>query len=1009
MMEGGTVPRRAADNVARPLGMIRTRIRPVATSEEARAMPARRVTRACCLVGLLAAIFVHPARALERGGGTVCQSARQIPVIASVDVVIVGGTVAGVAAAESAAAEGANVFLVASRTYLGEDLCATLRLQLSETRRLGTDLEKRLFPDGSTTTPAHVKSTLASVLVDAGVKFTYASYVTDVLRDDEAKPCGVVIANRAGRQAVVAKVLVDATDHAWACRRAGCPAAPWPGGTVHFEQRVLQLHGNDAYGRSPRRRSDAVNFTIHADEFDLDMPDLSYASFAAARQAVRDSTFAHDLLRMAETLFCVPPTRILCRKSHNNTTNELLDIGHFQPRTEDRLYVLSGWADVSRRAAAELLRPAAIAGIAADVGRAAATEAAPLADPPGAHVPSRPADAMTQGDVRELLAGARPTDTGLPTVPSGGDGLPVFAKVDVLVIGGGTAGAPAAIAAARRGARTLVVEYQEGLGGVGTVGIIGRPYHGRNVGFAKEVPYPDNIEQKMEWYRTELTKAGGTVWFGALGAGAFVQGSAVKGAVVCTPEGRGVVLAKVVVDATGNGDVAISAGADYMYGTLERGDIALQGTGLPGRTPGRAYTNTDYMLVDESDMIDLWRALVCVHLKPPKAHDIGTLIQNRERRRVVGDFVMRYVDAIAARTYPDSIVHSRSDYDSHGYPSFVFFYLLPHDDASRKAKHPAPGGSCYTPYRCLLPRGLDGILVAGLAISMDRDVTAMVRMQRDMANQGYAAGTAAAMAAQAGAAPRDIDVHNLQRHLVEIGCLPEEVLAHDDSFPLPASDVQHAVAEFGKATNPRGAARPLAVILTHRDAAVPLLQKAYARAHGRSKLLYAQVLGVFGDKHVVPTLLAALDEVREWDAKILQGAMADHAYLPTPVDSIILALGYAGDRGATPAILRMVALLDARVTLSHHRTVALALERLRDPDAARPLAELLQKPGMRGFAMTAAPAIGRRTGGIREICLARALYRCGDYRGLGKEILEEYRRDMRGLFARHATAVLSEE
>ncbi len=48
---------------------------------------------------------------------------------------------------------------------------------------------------------------------------------------------------------------------------------------------------------------------------------------------------------------------------------------------------------------------------------------------------------------------------------------------------------------------------------------------------------------------------------------------------------------------------------------------------------------------------------------------MGTFIQTRERRRIVGDHVLAYLDQIAGRTYPDSIVFSGSDYDSHGYPS----------------------------------------------------------------------------------------------------------------------------------------------------------------------------------------------------------------------------------------------------------------------------------------------------------------------------------------------------
>jgi len=934
--------------------------------------------------------------------------------ITSVDVVVVGGTVAGVVAAESAACDGAAVYLVAPRPYLGEDLCSTLRLALPEGRELRTQWETELRKAGATTTPAHVKATLAKALHEAGVGFALASYVTDVLRDASGRPCGVVVANRAGRQAIVAKVIVDATEHAWVCRRAGCASTPWSGGVVRFERVLLRSRGGAAEGPG-KSGKEGTNPPFDAETVPLDihMPDLSFASFANAEQAARTQTYARDVLRASDTLFCVPPASIVCRNAaaaFREGTPVGLD--HFRPKAAERLYVLSGWADVPRDMAAELLRPAALAGVGADIGRAAAAEAKGLPAPRDPHVPADRVAGAEKGDVREALTGARPIESASTMVAGETGGAGVLAEVDVLVVGGGTSGAPAAIAAARHGARTLVIEYQHGRGGMGTLGLIGKPHYGKRIGFAKRVPFPDNLEEKMEWYRRELHDAGGEVWFGALGCGTFVEGNKVKGAVVCTPEGRGVVLAGVVIDATGNADVAISAGADYMYGAVERGDIALQGAGLPVRPLGSHYENTDYLLVDESDLVDVRRALISVQLRRGGSFDVGSLIQTRERRRVVGDFVMRYVDQIAGRTYPDTIVLSGSDYDSHGYPISPFFALLPHDAKSRRANHPAPGGTCFTPYRCLLPRGLDGILVVGLAISMDRDATAMVRMQLDMANQGYAAGVAAAMAARGGLAPRRIDIRALQRHLVETGGLPESVLTQEDSFPLPAQTVRQAVLDYGKAANPGEAGEPLAILLTHEETALPLLQEAYDQAEWQPKLAYAKVLAVFGRKDVAPTLLAALDDIDGWDAKILQGKMADYAYLPTPVDSIILALGYAGDRSAIPPVLRMAERLDARTTLSHHRAVALALERFRDPSAAKPLADLLGKPGMQGHAMTLLPHKGKieeRTASLREIALARALLRCGDHQGLGRKILEQYRKDIRGLFARHADAVLGEQ
>ena len=65
--------------------------------------------------------------------------------------------------------------------------------------------------------------------------------------------------------------------------------------------------------------------------------------------------------------------------------------------------------------------------------------------------------------------------------------LPVLGRYDTVVVGGGTGGAPAGIAAARAGARTLVIEYLHGLGGVGTLGRVAVYYHGNRAGFNIEV------------------------------------------------------------------------------------------------------------------------------------------------------------------------------------------------------------------------------------------------------------------------------------------------------------------------------------------------------------------------------------------------------------------------------------------------------------------------------------------------------------------------------------------
>ena len=89
----------------------------------------------------------------------------------------------------------------------------------------------------------------------------------------------------------------------------------------------------------------------------------------------------------------------------------------------------------------------------------------------------------------------------------------------------------------------------------------------------------------------------------------------------------------------------------------------------------------------------------------------------------------------------------------------------------------------------------------------------------------------------------------------------------------------------------------------------------------------------------------------------------------------------------------------------------MALEAERDPAAAESLAGLLMKEGMMGHAITEIGESDRqeeRSEPLREIILARALYRCGDHQGLGEKILRQYEHDLRGLFAKHAHAVLEE-
>jgi flavin-dependent dehydrogenase len=969
------------------------------------------------------------------------ESERKIPVVHDVDVVVVGGSTGAVAAAQAAAAKGASVVLVAPKPYLGEDMCATLRLWLDKDEQPATDLARKVYSDWGADVsrepvrPMHVKKTLDEALLAVKAPFLFSTYATGVLRDAAGRVAGVTINNRAGRQAIVAKVIVDATSRAWVARMAGAKFRPYAAGKHKFTRYVvggkLRPGGRELAfvykgDGSTRSRDNAAAKPVPLVEYALElaMADGSYASFANAEQAARDLTYDAEQKAAADELFQVPPDAMRAEKTASGAWRGAasLDVGVFRPSGAPFLYVLGGCAGVSREQAQHLLRPSALMAAGAKVGEAAAeaAKARPALAGVKLTAPNAPPGA---GDSKEVLTGLRAVDRIQKEVAFAGGAVPVLGEYDVVVVGGGTAGAPAGIAAGRAKAKTLVLEALNGLGGVGTLGMISTYWWGYRGGFTKEAPGrgtlgitdPEARQKrgqdnprftwdpmaKAEWLRAMLRKEKVEVWFGVQGAGAWMEGNRVKGVVVATPQGRGVVLAKAVIDATGNADLAASAGAPTVQ--TNANELAVQGTGLPSINLGAGYTNTDFTIVDENDMVDVWHMLVYAKNKYQSQFDLGQLIDSRERRRVVGDHEMTILDQMTGRTYPDTVTLVYANFDTHGYTVDPYFMV----------DHPEKGGVAVNlPYRCLLPKGIDGLLVAGIGMSVHRDALPLVRMQPDIQNQGYAAGVAASMAAQAGVGVRGVDIKTLQKKLVDAGIVPERVLGDHDSNPIPEDRVAKAAEDYPR---DRGAA---AVLLSAPESASVLLRKQFVKASGKDKFEYAMFLAVMGDASGIETLVEALD-ARKWDEGWQYTGMGQFGNSMSEVDRLMVAMGRTRDRRALPAILRKIEQLSPQAEFSHYRAISLALESIGDAAAADALAALLAKPGIRGYAITSVQQAAKASGlnhnetqtrgtSIREIDIARALYRCGDKNGLGRAVLEEYTKDLRGHVARHAQAVLDE-
>ncbi len=187
----------------------------------------------------------------------------------------------------------------------------------------------------------------------------------------------------------------------------------------------------------------------------------------------------------------------------------------------------------------------------------------------------------------------------------GGFKMNLYSKTDVLIVGGGTAGVIAAIAAARNGARCLIIEQYGYFGGTMTASLIphaqgfhapGHNDSGRQIiagipqelfdrlqeaggaighlkrppkYFTTDTPYDAEIYKKVadEWIEEEGIK----VLFHTFAGEPLMLGKEINGIIINNKSGRQLILSDVVIDCTGDGDIAAKAGAPYEKGRSEDG------------------------------------------------------------------------------------------------------------------------------------------------------------------------------------------------------------------------------------------------------------------------------------------------------------------------------------------------------------------------------------------------------------------------------------------------------
>lgn len=422
--------------------------------------------------------------------------------------------------------------------------------------------------------------------------------------------------------------------------------------------------------------------------------------------------------------------------------------------------------------------------------------------------------------------------------------IPVRYHADVVVAGGGPAGIGAALGAARNGARTLLVEEMNCLGGIATSGMMSHWSGGTVSPVTSEISdrYKalkwDNEIITAKWVINHeqvklilfdiLEEAGVTVLLHTRCADVVKEDGKVTGIILESKSGREAVQAKVVIDATGDGDIAARAGAEYAKGrdgdgkmqpvTLmfkiggvdwdhavfpgafeslvetPKGELqALARKLLPppaghvllykGTIPGQVVVNmTNLTGIDGTSNVDLTRAEITCHRQIPKIIAFlreyvpgyeqcyhlasASVVGVRETRHFKGLYTLNEHDIVEARVFDDWIAtRNRFNFDIHNVEGAGL-------DKDGAQKHFTCKGSYTIPYRACVPEKIDGLLLSGRNISGTHKAHSNFRVMPICVNIGFGVGTAAAEAVRKNCSVRDVDVKAVQAVLEAAGVTP---------------------------------------------------------------------------------------------------------------------------------------------------------------------------------------------------------------------------------------------
>ncbi|OUS70798.1 hypothetical protein B1748_27820 [Paenibacillus sp. MY03] len=470
-------------------------------------------------------------------------------------------------------------------------------------------------------------------------------------------------------------------------------------------------------------------------------------------------------------------------------------------------------------------------------------------------------------------------------------------NVEVLVVGGGTAGVSAALAAAEAGVTVCLAEFGSGVGGVGTHTGVHVYYLGTHTDMQRKLDrevqeIAGNLGGKVKGFHPEakkirleerLAQNGVTILYDHVAVQVILEGKRVTGVVFESPYEVLRVEAKVVLDCTGNGDICALAGAPFASG--REWDGVMHAYSLPPRYLKEEaeiadFLNFDVGWVDSSSARDVSRALLearkvlwdLPELGDDRLIAVGSQLGVREGRRIVGQYVLTLEDLALDRRFEDVVMRCYTHYDNHALD-------LANESRFAQIWEGVIGAwkdriGCDVPYRSFVPVETDGLLIACRALSMDHDTATSFRMQPDMHCVGEVAGTAAALCVQSGRLPRDLEVPALQRRLINRGVLKKDDLVRQSAPWLTLDDDKRAQRNWTLETvrRPEVQRRLIEALGTEQEGpaiwwlwksgenVIPLLKETLAKSEGKQQRGAAMALALLGDRAGSSCLVRAVEE-----------------------------------------------------------------------------------------------------------------------------------------------------